>query len=58
MQYYSVNVPSNEGRLLSVLKNETILRELVFLEDKQEYMCKGYVLKDHPVTGALKLYGI
>lgn len=56
MQFYSVIVPSNEGRLLSVLKNDTILRELVFLEEKQAYKCKGYVLKDHPVTGALKLY--
>lgn len=56
MQYYHVIVPSDEGRLLSVLKSETILRELVFLEEKQVYKCKGYVLPDHPVTGSLKKF--
>ncbi|RST71239.1 GTPase HflX [Siminovitchia acidinfaciens] len=58
MQYYHVIVPSDEGRLLSVLKSETILRELVFLEEQQAYKCKGYVLADHPVTGSLKLFEI
>ncbi|WP_249316605.1 GTPase HflX [Bacillus sp. FJAT-50079] len=58
MEFYHMLVPSTEGRLLSVLKTETIMRELVFLEEKDAYMCKGYVLKDHPVLGAVKLYGI
>ncbi|HBZ10561.1 MAG TPA: GTPase HflX [Bacillus bacterium] len=58
MRYYHVIVPSDEGRMLSVLKNETILRELVFLEDKQAYRCKGYVLPSHPITGSLNLYEI
>ncbi len=58
MQYYHAVIPANEGRLLSVLKSDTILRELVFQEENQEYKCKGYVLKDHPVLGALKLYEI
>ena len=58
MQYYNVLVPAKEGRLLAVLKNDTILRELVFLDDQEAYKCKGYVLNDHPVTGSLKLYEI
>ncbi|WP_158324347.1 GTPase HflX [Lederbergia ruris] len=58
MDYYQVIVPSDEGRLLSVLKNDTILREFKFLEEEQSYKCKGYVLKDHPVKAALKLYGV
>lgn len=58
MQHYHVIVPSDEGRLLSVLKSETILRELVFLEEKQAYKCKGYVLADHPVAGSLKIFEI
>ncbi|MBS4177036.1 GTPase HflX [Lederbergia citrea] len=58
MKFYNVVVPSNEGRLLSVLKNDTILRELIFREEDQAYQCKGYVQADHPVSGALKLYGI
>ncbi|MBD8006214.1 GTPase HflX [Bacillus norwichensis] len=58
MQYYHVMIPSDEGRLLSVLKRETILRELVFLEEKESYRCKGYVLPNHPITGSLKLFEI
>ncbi|MEK3886876.1 GTPase HflX [Bacillus sp. FSL K6-3431] len=58
MQYYNVIIPADEGRLLSVLKSDTILRELIFLEENQAYKCKGYVLKDHPVLGALTLYEI
>ncbi len=58
MQYYHVMIPSHEGRLLSVLKRETILRELVFLEEKESYRCKGYVLPNHPIIGSLKLFEI
>ncbi|GIN94919.1 GTPase HflX [Siminovitchia terrae] len=58
MEYYHVIVPSDEGRLLSVLKSETILRELVFLEEKQAFRCKGYVLPNHPIIGSLKLFEI
>ncbi len=58
MHYYRVLIPNNEGRLLSVLKNDTILRELIFLEEEQMYKCRGYVQKDHPVMAALKLYGV
>ncbi|MCJ7841212.1 GTPase HflX [Lederbergia sp. NSJ-179] len=58
MDDYQVIVPSDEGRLLAVLKNDTILREFVFLEEEQSYKCKGYVLKEHPVKAALDLYGI
>lgn len=56
MDYYHVEVPSTEGKLLSKLKNETILRELTFDEDKQLYVCKGYTLTDHPIAGILKQY--
>lgn len=58
MRFYNVIIPSREGRLLSVLKSDTIMYELIFLEEKQAYKCKGYVLPDHPVTGALKRYKI
>lgn len=58
MEYYHVIIPSHEGRLLSVLKSDTILRELTFLEKEQAYKCKGYVLPDHPITGSLKLYEV
>lgn len=56
MDFYHVGVPSSEGKLLSQLKNETILRELSFDENQQYYECKGYALKDHPIAGALNQY--
>jgi GTP-binding protein HflX len=53
---YDVQVPSTEGKLLSQLKNETILRELSFVEEKQFYRCKGYTLQDHQITGQLQKF--
>nr|WP_144920977.1 GTPase HflX [Paenibacillus bovis] len=58
MKFYHVEIPADEGRLLSVLKNDTIMRELVFVEENQSYKCKGYVKATHPVTGSLGLYGV
>jgi GTP-binding protein HflX len=58
MEPFHVLVPSGEGKLLSQLKNETILRELSFDEEKQGYICRGYALSDHQVSGQLKKYNI
>ncbi|MEH7482490.1 GTPase HflX [Neobacillus drentensis] len=58
MDAYEVQIPSTEGKLLSLLKNETILRELVFDEEDQFYRCKGYTLQDHQITGQLKKFTI
>ncbi|WP_040205102.1 GTPase HflX [Neobacillus jeddahensis] len=56
MKRYDVEVPSTEGKLLSQLKNETILRELLFDEEGQFYRCKGYTLEDHQITGQLQKF--
>lgn len=53
---YDVKVPSEEGKLLSQLKNETILRELKFDEEQEVYRCKGYTLEDHQITGQLQKF--
>lgn len=58
MDSYHVEVPSTEGKLLAQLKNETILRELAFDEEKQLYVCKGYTFVDHPVFGQLQQYKV
>lgn len=58
MTLYHVEVPSTEGKLLAQLKNETILRELTFDEDKQKYVCKGYTFDDHPIYGQVQQYMI
>ncbi|MGG3466746.1 GTPase HflX [Neobacillus pocheonensis] len=56
METYEVKVPSTEGKLLSQLKNETILRELSFDKEGQFYRCRGFSLKDHQITGQLQKY--
>lgn len=58
MEAFHVLVPSGEGKLLSQLKNETILRELTFDEEQQGYRCRGYALKDHQVSGQLNKYSV
>lgn len=58
MENYHVLLPSNEGRLLSVLKSDTIIRELIYVEDEDAYKCRGYVLKTHPILGTLNHYRI
>lgn len=56
MDAYQVAIPSTEGKLLAQLKNETIVRELVFDEESEHYQCKGYSLKDHQISGQLQKY--
>ncbi|WP_079508537.1 GTPase HflX [Mesobacillus jeotgali] len=58
MEPFHVLVPSDEGKLLAQLKNETILRELAFDEEKQGYVCKGFSLEDHSITGQLKKFSL
>lgn len=58
MEHFHVLVPSDEGKLLAQLKNESILRELYFDEEKQGYICKGFSLVDHQLTGQLKMYSL
>jgi GTPase len=56
MEPYQVRIPSTEGKLLSQLKNETIVRELIFDEESELYKCKGYSLRDHQISGQLQKY--
>ncbi|WP_160719862.1 GTPase HflX [Bacillus sp. USDA818B3_A] len=58
MDSYEVQIPSTEGKLLSQLKNDTILRQLVFDEEGEFYRCKGYTLPDHQITGQLQKFTI
>ncbi|CAM3729830.1 GTPase HflX [Mesobacillus thioparans] len=58
MEPFHVLVPSDEGKLLAQLKNETILRELAFDEEKQVYVCRGFSLTDHQITGQLKRFSL
>jgi GTPase len=56
MVAYHVLVPAAEGKVLSQLKNDTILTKLDFIEENQEYEIAGYHLQDHPVSGSTKKF--
>jgi GTPase len=56
MDQYQVSIPSTEGKLLAQLKNETIVRELVFDEERELYQCRGFSLPDHQISGQLLKY--
>ncbi|RID86934.1 GTPase HflX [Peribacillus asahii] len=58
MASYHVSLPSTEGRLLAQLKNETILRTLVFNEESECYECRGFCLTNHPIRGLLEKFTI
>ncbi|MCA0148497.1 GTPase HflX [Rossellomorea vietnamensis] len=53
---YHVLVPVNDGKLLSQLKSETILRKLEFQEASQVYEMTGFHLEDHPIAGSIKKF--
>ncbi|MFX3624713.1 MAG: GTPase HflX [Ectobacillus sp.] len=56
MNPYSVVIPSTEGRLLTLLRTETILKETLFNEEEQTYTCHGYVFANSPLNGPIKGY--
>ncbi|CAM3708337.1 GTPase HflX [Mesobacillus zeae] len=58
MEPFHVMVPSGEGKLLSQLKNETILRQLSFDEEHDGYVCMGYALEDHHISGQIKKFTV
>ncbi|WP_064093605.1 GTPase HflX [Rossellomorea aquimaris] len=56
MSIYHVLIPAHEGKLLSQLKQETILTKLEFIEEAQQYELTGYNLEDHPIAGSIKKF--
>jgi GTPase len=56
MQPYHVYVPSYEGKLLSQLKTDTILRTLRYDEQTGMYECSGSILANHSLNGQLRKY--
>ncbi|XXM71237.1 GTPase HflX [Lysinibacillus sphaericus] len=56
MDKYRMLVPSNEGKVLSQLKNETILLHLDFDDDTQSYEAEGYHLKEHQISGSIRKF--
>ncbi|WP_071461182.1 GTPase HflX [Bacillus massilinigeriensis] len=58
MAPFHVIVPAGEGKFLSQLKNETILRQLSFDENKNAYVCNGFSMRDHHISGQIKKFTV
>ncbi len=56
MKPYHIAVPASEGRLLHLLKTDSVLQETVFDEEKHTYVCKGYVFPNSPLNGQIQRY--
>ncbi len=56
MNPYRVIVSAAEGRMLTLLKTDTLLEETVFNEETQTYECKGYIFANSPLNGPIKRY--
>ncbi|MGQ4664719.1 GTPase HflX [Metabacillus halosaccharovorans] len=56
MKHYSVLVPSNEGRLISQLKTESLIEQIQFIEESEMYEIEGFVLPEHSIHSQLEKY--
>src|SRR5690606_17945802 len=56
MVKYDVKIPSSAGKLLSQLKSESVVKELVFIEDEEVYQLKGYVFPNQSLYGKIKKF--
>ncbi len=56
MDRYRVEIPPSEGKLLTLLKTETLLAKMEFLEDKFVYDCAGYIFTHSSLNVQLKRF--
>lgn len=56
MNQYYINVPASEGKLISQLKTDTLIKKLTFNEDDEVYEVEGFVLPFHSINGQLEKY--
>ncbi|WP_141523265.1 MULTISPECIES: GTPase HflX [Bacillus] len=56
MEPYKAMIPPSEGRLLTLVKTETVLTGMEFKEDEFVYECTGYIFAHSPLNGQLKRF--
>lgn len=54
MNPYHIFVPSEEGKLMSQLKQDTIVRKLEFVEEKDGYLMEGYYFDNSKLSTEIK----
>ena len=56
MEPYAVKIPAREGKLISRLQEETIVKSRVFNEANETYSIEGLALSDHAIMSVIKNY--
>jgi len=56
MEPYAVMIPAREGKLISRLQEETIVKSRVFNEANETYAIEGLALSDHAIMSVIKNY--
>ena len=56
MEPYAVKIPAREGKLISRLQEETIVKSRVFNEANETYSIEGLALTDHAIMSVIKNY--
>lgn len=56
MEEFKVCLPNSEGKLLAQLKTTTVLTELTYEEEKDCYVCKGYIQPSLSLNSQLRNY--
>lgn len=56
MKEYKVYIPNSEGKLLAQLKSVSVITELSYEEEKDRYLCRGYIQPNLTINQHLKSY--
>jgi GTP-binding protein HflX len=56
MEPFNIEVPASEGRLLSLIKTETMVQQFLFNEEINKYEIQGHYLPQHSIAGQIQLY--
>ncbi|MGG4489024.1 GTPase HflX [Metabacillus idriensis] len=56
MEPFRIEVPASEGRLLSLIKTETMVGHFIFNEETNHYEIQGHYLPSHSVAGYIQMY--
>ncbi|WP_224768295.1 GTPase HflX [Metabacillus idriensis] len=56
MEPFNIEVPASEGRLLSLIKTETMVHQFLFNEETNKYEIQGHYLPQHSIAGQIQMY--
>lgn len=56
MVYYDISVPSDNGKLLSKLQADSLIRDQAVIEGEQSVRMQGYIFPDLPLYEEMKRY--